>query len=107
MFLEIKNGPSPHNLGKLWGCPLNYLGQGQIQTLQIFILYFVHLKEIDLQMFLQQGCVYLGSVERGNSRFATTRKHTRKGLEREEESWYRGGKRGRRVLISKEFMAFH
>lgn len=63
MFLEIKNGPSPHNLGKLWGCPLNYLGQGQIQTLQIFILYFVHLKEIDLQMFLQQGCVYLGLAE--------------------------------------------
>ena len=34
-------------------------------------------------------------------------KHARKGLEREEESWYRGGKRGGRVLISKEFMAFH
>ena len=36
----------------------------------------------------------MGLVERGNSRFETTGKHARKGLEREEESWYRGGKRG-------------
>ena len=57
MFLEIKNDPSPHNLGKLWGCPLNYLGQGQIQALQIFILYFADLKEIDLHIFLPQGWI--------------------------------------------------
>ena len=48
----------------------------------------------------------MGSVEWGNPRFATMRKHARKGLEREEESWYRERKGAGRVLIAKSSWLF-
>ena len=48
----------------------------------------------------------MGSVEWGNPRFATMGKHARKGLEREEESWYRERKGAGRVLIAKSSWLF-
>ena len=80
----------PPNLGKLWGCPLNYLGQGQIQALQICILYFADLKEIDLHIFLPQGWVYLRLAENCSTESTTTVSHAQVSQ----------GK-GRRVLLSK------